>query len=91
MKTFLVSVEYRQALILERFEQRARARITARGERVDCVGGVAERVGREAYERVFVCPGIGDCRRDEQKSDGKYERHDAIVEATHVIPPRQTT
>ena len=35
MKTFLASVEYRQALILDRFEQWAGARIAARRERVD--------------------------------------------------------
>ena len=48
------------------------------------------RIGREADECIFIWSGIGNCAAGEQKADGKYERHDAIVEATHCIPPRQS-
>ena len=57
--------------------------------RVDGIDGVAEIVGGEARQRVFVGTGMREaCAGDEQTED-EYERHDAIVKGTHCNRSRR--
>ena len=74
-----------QALILEGFQQRARAGITARGQRIDGIGGIAKGIGREARERILIRAGTGQGCPKKQEAYGEYKRQRAIVKAMHCI------
>ncbi len=86
---FLLRGAEHQPRILQGSEHLRGQGVAAGDHFVDRLAGIAQRAFGESDERVLV--GTGMCRRreGEDKTEGAYERHHAIVEATHCSHSRR--
>ena len=82
---FLLRGAEHQPRVFGRREHLRGQGIAAGDNLVDCLAGIAQRAFGESGQRVHVRIGVGHRRGGEDKTEGAYERHHAIVEATHCI------